>query len=78
MIADSLCTYVILRYYLLHCKSFLESEERLLEEVVVQGQRWLANLLESCVNAAVEDWKRRENGAVEVAEPLPHLTLQIT
>lgn len=50
--------------------------EGLLEEIVVQGEGWLPNLLEGCVDAAVEDRQRREDRAVEVAQPLPHLTLQ--
>ena len=43
---------------------------------MVQGQRRLTNLLESSVDAAIEDWQGGKYGAVEVAEPLPHLTLQ--
>ena len=43
---------------------------------MVQGQRWLTDLLEGCVDASIEDWQRRKDGAVEVAQTLPHLTLQ--
>ena len=36
-----------------------------------------ADLLQSSVNAAVEQWQRGEDGGVEVRQPLPHLSLHI-